>query len=94
MAEKGVAHRSVGNCTLGLWGFQRTCESFAAGGAKVCGGRAKSLRRTVQTCYDLRRLLRQWEVMVGASYLLLLQYGIFTEAEVVEIALGRMVLQT
>ena len=33
-----------------IFGLQRACENFSAGGAKVCSGREKILQRPPQTC--------------------------------------------
>ena len=74
---------------------------FAPLGAMSCGGRGKVLQRACEclaACAErveyLGCLLRQREVMDGASYFVFPQCGVFAAAKLIEVALGRMVFQS
>lgn len=76
-------------------------NKFAPSGAKSCSGRGKVLQRPCEclaACAErveyLGCLLRQREVMYGASNLSFPHRGMLADAELIEVALGRMIFQS
>ena len=68
-------------------------ERFAADGANICSERAKIVQQALRDNVQ-ESLLRQWEVVDGASYFLLPERRIATKTKFGEITLGRVVFQS